>query len=137
MDIKKEREAFEESNNVKPDWSFKFDDELQQYVELDHEMQAQVEEINEHWDTFRAGWQAAKAQAEPEGFVLVKKVHPDAIVHNQGLGLFKECQVIYGWDGKSKDFKDALNKGFYHGVKLGAKAVLETAMIEAQEQGHD
>ncbi len=74
-----------------------------------------------------------KAQAVPEGFVLVKKVHPDAIVHNQGLGLFKECQVIYGWDGKSKDFKDALNKGFYHGVKLGAKAVLETAMIEAQE----
>ncbi|WP_228722147.1 hypothetical protein [Acinetobacter indicus] len=83
------------------------------------------------------GLDEAKAQAVPEGFVLVKKVHPDAIVHNQGLGLFKECQVIYGWDGKSKDFKDALNKGFYHGVKLGAKAVLETAMIEAQEQGHD
>ena len=57
---------------------------------------------------------------------MVKKVHPDAIVHNQGLGLFKECQVIYGWDSKSKDFKDALNKGFYHRVKLGAKAVLES-----------
>ena len=81
--------------------------------------------------------QAVKAQAVPEGFVLVKKVHPDAIVHNQGLGLFKECQVIYGWDGKSKDFKDALNKGFYHGVKLGAKAVLETTMIEAQEPAND
>ena len=79
----------------------------------------------------------AKAQAVPEGFVLVKKVHPDAIVHNQGLGLFKECQIIYGWDGKSKDFKDALNKGFYHGVKLGAKAVLETAMIEALEPAND
>ena len=84
-----------------------------------------------------SAWQAAKAQAVPEGFVLVKKVHPDAIVHNQGLGLFKECQIIYGWDGKSKDFKDALNKGFYHGVKLGAKAVLETAMIEAQEPAND
>ncbi|EPG7693696.1 hypothetical protein QFL75_003219 [Acinetobacter baumannii] len=82
-------------------------------------------------------WKEAKAQAGLEGFVLVKKVHPDAIVHNQGLGLFKECQVIYGWDGKSKDFKDALNKGFYHGVKLGAKAVLETAMIEAQEPAND
>ncbi len=79
----------------------------------------------------------AKAQAVPEGFVLVKKVHPDAIVHNQGLGLFKECQVIYGWDGKSKDFKEALNKGFYHGVKLGAKAVLETAMIEPQDPAND
>lgn len=77
------------------------------------------------------------AGAVPEGFVLVKKVHPDAVVHNQGLGLFKECQVIYGWDGKSKDFKEALNKGFYHGVKLGAKAVLETAMIEAQEPAND
>lgn len=88
-----------------------------------------VEYLNGAW----MAWQAAKANAVPEGFVLVKKVHPDAIVHNQGLGLFKECQVIYGWDGKSKDFKDALNKGFYHGVKLGAKAVLETTMIEAQE----
>ncbi|WP_218646759.1 hypothetical protein [Acinetobacter sp. SwsAc6] len=91
---------------------------------------------HEAWLTWCAAWDA-KAQAVPEGFVLVKKVHPDAIVHNQGLGLFKECQVIYGWDGKSKDFKDALNKGFYHGVKLGAKAVLETTMIEAQEQGND
>ena len=92
-----------------------------------------VSQINFGWRV----WQAAKAQAVPEGFVLVKKVHPDAIVHNQGLGLFKECQVIYGWDGKSKDFKEALNKGFYHGVKLGAKAVLETAMIEPQEPTND
>lgn len=89
--------------------------------------------LKDSWNS----WVAAKAQAVPEGFVLVKRVHPDAIVHNQGLGLFKECQVIYGWDGKSKDFKDALNKGFYHGVKLGAKAVLETAMIEAQEPTND
>ena len=91
-----------------------------------------IDKINFGW----SAWQA-KAQAVPEGFVLVKKVHPDAIVHNQGLGLFKECQVIYGWDGKSKDFKEALNKGFYHGVKLGAKAVLETAMIEPQEPTND
>ena len=92
-----------------------------------------IDNINWGWNS----WQAAKAQAVPEGFVLIERVHPDAIVHNQGLGLFKECQVIYGWDGKSKDFKDALNKGFYHGVKLGAKAVLETAMIEAQEPTND
>ena len=92
-----------------------------------------IDNINWGWNS----WQAAKAKSVPEGFVLIERVHPDAIVHNQGLGLFKECQVIYGWDGKSKDFKDALNKGFYHGVKLGAKAVLETAMIEAQEQSHE
>ena len=71
MDI--QRKAFESSNNVNPDWSFKFDEELQQYVATDFEMTNQVDEFNEHWDTFRAGWQAAKAQAVPEGFVLVEK----------------------------------------------------------------
>ena len=70
MDI--QRKAFEESNNVNPDWSFKFDEELQQYVATDFEMTNQVDEFNEHWDTFRAGWDA-KAQAVPEGFVLVPK----------------------------------------------------------------
>jgi hypothetical protein len=71
MDI--QRKAFESSNNVNPDWSFKFDEELQQYVATDFEMTNQVDEFNEHWDTFRAGWQAAKAQAVPEGFVLVSQ----------------------------------------------------------------
>ena len=70
MDI--QRKAFESSNNVNPDWSFKFDEELQQYIAIDFEMTNQVDEFNEHWDTFRAGWQA-KAQAAPEGFVLVPK----------------------------------------------------------------
>ena len=60
-----QRKAFEESNNVNPDWSFKFDEELQQYVAVDFEMTNQVDEFNEHWDTFRAGWDA-KAQAVPE-----------------------------------------------------------------------
>ena len=59
MDI--QRKAFEESNNVNPDWSFKFDEELQQYVAVDFEMTNQVDEFNEHWDTFRAGWEAALA----------------------------------------------------------------------------
>lgn len=100
------------------------------------------ESINSQWTTWCScigmlHLDVKEAQAVPEGFILVKKVHPDAIVHNQGLGLFKECQVIYGWDGKSKDFKEALNKGFYHGVKLGAKAVLETTMIEAQDPAND
>ena len=69
MDI--QRKAFESSNNVNPDWSFKFDEELQQYVATDFEMTNQVDEFNEHWDTFRAGWEAAKAQAVPEGYVLM------------------------------------------------------------------
>ena len=70
MDI--QRKAFESSNNVNPDWSFKFDEELQQYVATDFEMTNQVDEFNEHWDTFRAGWDA-KAQAVPEGFVVVPR----------------------------------------------------------------
>ena len=125
MDIQKEKEAFEA-------WfESQYDAHFMQFA-LDLDLY-----VDKHTQTCWEAWQAAKAQAVPEGFVLVKKVHPDAIVHNQGLGLFKECQVIYGWDGKSKDFKEALNKGFYHGVKLGAKAVLETAMIEAQEPAND
>ena len=70
MDI--QRKAFESSNNVNPDWSFKFDEELQQYVATDFEMTNQVDEFNEHWDTFRAGWEA-KAQAVPDGFVVVNQ----------------------------------------------------------------
>ena len=70
MDI--QRKAFESSNNVNPDWSFKFDEELQQYVATDFEMTNQVDEFNEHWDTFRAGWEA-NAQAMPEGFVVVNQ----------------------------------------------------------------
>lgn len=124
MDIKKEREAFKA-------WFKK------EYLGIYNLANQGDEGAITRRDYAYVGWKAAKAQAVPEGFVLVKKVHPDAIVHNQGLGLFKECQVIYGWGGKSKDFKDALNKGFYHGVKMGAKAVLETAMIEAQEPTND
>ncbi|WP_426977014.1 hypothetical protein ACNFX6_10925 [Acinetobacter johnsonii] len=140
MDIQKEKIAHEKhllSQGVDfkylPNIQYSELENVYELIEWDEEYSEALNEINSSWCT----WQAAKAQAVPEGFVLVKKVHPDAIVHNQGLGLFKECQIIYGWDGKSKDFKDALNKGFYHGVKLGAKAVLETAMIEAQEQSHE
>lgn len=140
MDIQKEKIAHEKhllSQGVDfkylPNIQYSELENVYELIEWDEEYSEALNEINSSWCT----WQAAKVQAVPEGFVLVKKVHPDAIVHNQGLGLFKECQIIYGWDGKSKDFKDALNKGFYHGVKLGAKAVLETAMIEAQEPAND
>lgn len=79
MDI--QRKCFEESNDVNPDWSFKFDEELQQYIALDSEMELQVDEFNEHWDTFRAGWQAAKAQAVPDGFVVVPMVPSERMIN--------------------------------------------------------
>ena len=74
MDI--QRKAFESSNNVNPDWSFKFDEELQQYIALDSEMELQVDEFNELWDAFRAGWQAAKAQAVQQ-WISVKDEMPE------------------------------------------------------------
>lgn len=73
MDI--QRKCFEESNNVNPDWSFKFDEELQQYIALDSEMELQVDEFNELWDTFRAGWQAAKTQADKKIKLLLCDEH--------------------------------------------------------------
>lgn len=108
------------------------DYELKESLQNDEDAKLAFEVVNTGW----VMWLRAKAQkvAVPEGFVLVKNVHPDSIVHNQGLGLFRECMIIYGWKNKSDDFKDALNKGFYHGLKLGVRTVLEKAMIEAQEQ---
>ena len=99
MDI--QRKAFEESNNVNPDWSFKFDEELQQYVAVDFEMTNQVDEFNEHWDTFRAGWDA-KAQAVPEGFVLVpeRNVHDHYIAnHLKGTTCSVDVSELTGNDG--------------------------------------
>ena len=117
--MNKEREAFEESNNIKPDWSFKFDNELQQYVELDHEMQAQVEEFNEHWDTFRAGWQAAKAQALPEGLVLVPKTNSDKGIESMAMRYRHDFPLLdadYQEAIKSQMrqlYEEAVGLGFY------------------------
>ena len=122
MDI--QRKAFEESNNVNPDWSFKFDEELQQYVAVDFEMTNQVDEFNEHWDTFRAGWDA-KAQAVPEGFVLVPKECPDPIFADK---LFDHlCKKAYGEFGDDQMI-------FFSDIDESA---IWQLMIEAQEQSHD
>ena len=116
MDI--QRKAFEESNNVNPDWSFKFDEELQQYVATDFEMTNQVDEFNEHWDTFRAGWDA-KAQAVPEGFVLVEKAKLMQIVGSAAI-----IEPITRGNPLMSKYKTELD------------FILSTvrAMIEAQEQ---
>ena len=123
MDI--QRKAFEESNNVNPDWSFKFDEELQQYVAVDFEMTNQVDEFNEHWDTFRAGWDA-KAQAVPEGFVVVpRELYAYLIKHklwkkDSDPEIFLAVDFL-GDDGVEKD-------------KLGVCKPLYLGDDEAQEQ---
>ena len=103
-DLNKQREAFETSNNVKPDRSFKFDEELQQYIELDHEMRAQVEEINEHWDTFRAGWQAAKAaeleiQQSKQDELNELKAQLKA-VHDSRVEFVEYCRIVEAQENK-------------------------------------
>lgn len=113
MDI--QRKCFEESNNVNPDWSFKFDEELQQYIALDSEMELQVDEFNEHWDTFRAGWQAAKAQAVQEGYVLMP---------------IKPTKTMVMAVAKEHEGDAFLPYSLYD-------AYVKQAMIEAQEQAND
>ncbi|MDM1720565.1 hypothetical protein [Acinetobacter towneri] len=108
MDI--QRKCFEESNNVNPDWSFKFDEELQQYIALDSEMELQVDEFNELWDAFRAGWQAAKAQAVQEWISVddepptPNKTFSDAVIAWDGicvrripLCLFNSASEVTHW----------------------------------------
>ena len=129
MDIQKEREAFEQSNNVNPDWSFKFDEELQQYIALDSEMELQVDEFNELWDAFRAGWQAAKAQAVPE-WISVEDGLPsdgqniiafDAIKHC----VFKDGEFLQGY------FEPDTGHEYTEPVD-----VTHWIAIEVQEQSH-
>lgn len=120
MDI--QRKCFEESNNVNPDWSFKFDEELQQYVATDFEMTNQVDEFNEHWDTFRAGWQA-KAQAVPEtqqalnDRLLVKSIREHVESH------IAEISV-----------NDLFDKGWLAAMKCIQNNI---DMLEAQEPAND
>ncbi len=113
MDI--QRKCFEESNNVNPDWSFKFNEELQQYIALDSEMELQVDEFNELWDAFRAGWQAAKAQAVPAGFVLMP---------------IKPTETMVAAVAKEHEGDAFLPYSLYD-------AYVKQAMIEAQEQAND
>ena len=157
MDI--QRKAFEESNNVNPDWSFKFDEELQQYVAVDFEMTNQVDEFNEHWDTFRAGWDA-KAQAVQEGFVLLEKKglrdtyywdgceyvvdHPSEYEMELERG---EIVTLEKWQRTKETnvycaniFSDEDNFELvqFDSLEEAEKAVAANkAMIEAQEQSHD
>lgn len=94
MDIQKERKALLEhwyENNL----HFDDEDKFQKPA----------------WDA----WQAAKAQAMPEGFVLVPREPTDEMIEAFSDGYM---------DSLSVDFKGASRDGY-------------KAMIEAQEQGHE
>lgn len=153
MDI--QRKCFEESNNVNPDWSFKFDEELQQYIALDSEMELQVDEFNEHWDTFRAGWQAAKSQAVPEGFVEKTESNThhyfklkdwdewtcidgikDAITSDHDINAIVEVECLEVIEINNKPCFALLAFGKRHGTEVKFFDTEEEA-IEAQEPTND
>lgn len=152
MDIK--RKCFEESNNVNPDWSFKFDEELQQYIALDSEMELQVDEFNEHWDTFRAGWEA-KAKAVPEGFVEKTESNThhyfklkdwdewtcidgikDAITSDHDINAIVEVECLEVIEINNKPCFALLAFGKRHGTEVKFFDTEEEA-IEAQEPAND
>ena len=115
MDIQKEREAFE-------NWWEGFHNGRQiacDYVEEDNSYS--VGYANAQW----VAWQAAKAQAVPEGFVLVPKECPDPIFADK---LFDHlCEKAHGEFGDDQMI-------FFSDIDESA---IWQLMIEAQEQSHD
>lgn len=105
MDIDKEREAFEKHASKFFKTNEAFEDDGENYV---------YDEVKFMWDF----WQAAKAQAVPEGFVLVPK-EPSADLVNHGH------QVFLGH--------------FNEGGQTGGRSLYFAykAMIGAQEQSHE
>ena len=69
MDIKKEREAFEAWYRKEYDNTVIDDSEFSEILDEYESNYYWVDELNQSWKA----WQAAKAQAVPEGFVLVPK----------------------------------------------------------------
>ena len=78
MDIQKEREAFqkfcEENFDFERHEQTYFDEQTQCY---ENDIGEDTESINMAW----SAWQAAKAQAVPEGFVLVPMVPSERMVN--------------------------------------------------------
>ena len=115
MDINKEREDFEA-------WYEQHHNGRQiscDYVEEDNSYS--VGYANAQW----VAWQAAKAQAVPEGFVLVPKECPDPIFADK---LFDHlCKKAHGEFGDDQMI-------FFSDIDESA---IWQLMIEAQEQSHD
>ncbi len=93
MNIQKEREAFEDCYNTSRDYKFYVKHEMseKQIFEFKNDKYV-VDCVNDGWKI----WRAAKAQAVPEGFVLVPRVATKQMV-NAGYeahdGFFTNGQV--------------------------------------------
>ena len=133
MDIQKERKAFEKALVDKcgfnPESSFSVDDKGEYKSDATHF----------GW----AMWQAAKAQAVPEGFVLVPEDQFESL--NEFKGLYKRAII------NARKRKDQLNWAHVAGLGVGSGRAVELCkmlnidpcatnmheVIEAQEQSHD
>lgn len=127
MDIQKEREAFET-------WlfsteKFKFRNKNFLFM-LDEYGSYEDKPVLEHWET----WQAAKTQAVPEGFVLVKKELPEQIAEKMAIDRIDkprhENDPVWS-EIAEQSYKDQVKSKkweFWRDYK---------AMIEAQEPAND
>ena len=111
MDFQKEKESFEDCYKTSRDYKFYVKHEMseKQIFEFKNDKYV-VDCVNGGWKI----WQAATAQAVPEGFVLMPK---------------EPTQNIY------RTFYDAFNSADAGNTAQNFKVAYK-AMIEAQEQSH-
>lgn len=109
MDINKEREAFE-------NWHIRNMDINSDFEKISEQDSPYMDEhVNNSWLT----WQAAKAQAVPEGFAVV----PIEITPKQ-IEAYMKGKIFPASMGEHRKFVERLSKDY-------------TAMIEAQEPAND
>ena len=122
MDLQKEKIAHEKhllSQGVDfkylPNIQYNELENVYELIEWDEEYSEALNEINSSWCT----WQAAKAQAVPEGFAVV----PIEITPKQ-IEAYMKGKVFPASMGEHRKFVDRLSKDY-------------TAMIEAQEPANE
>ena len=83
-------------------------------------------------------WQAAKAQAVPEGFVLVPKLLSDELADELAIDAFNNIQSMFDYEhrGSTATHREEIRLRW---CKNKARDFQENykAMIEAQEQSHE
>lgn len=111
MDIQKEKIAHEKhllSQGVDfkylPNIQYNELENVYELIEWDEEYSEALNEINSSWCT----WQAAKAQAVPEGFVLVPKEPTDEII--EAMNEFDYRNDYSDMDGAYRTIVETLEK---------------------------
>lgn len=143
MDIQKEREAFERlplaKLAIESEYVYYNKETNSYWPNEDFCPSDAPETMNFAWEA----WQAAKAQAVPEGFVLVPKDQFESL--NEFKALYKRAII------NARKRKDQLNWAHVAGLGVGSGRAVELCkmlnidpcatnmheVIEAQEQSHE